>query len=266
MLGVACHSLSVRVELGGGDGIESAARDARYRAFDELAALTGVRHILLAHHRNDQAETVLLRLLRGAGPTGLSAMAPAMQRHGLSYLRPWLDIDRADILEQARAFFELSGWEPVHDPTNADDSYTRAAVRERLAPQLNERWPGWQATLLRHARQSAEIGEILDEVAQRDFAGLDPAADARSFSLAAWRGLSAARQALVLRFWLARLGLRMPTDARLQDLMRQLRGLHALGHDRQMLVKHGSALIRCTRGRVHAEVPGDLQNGPGEKR
>src|SRR5690606_28178795 len=113
LLGVACHSVGVRVEQGGGDGIESAARDARYRAFNELAALTGVSHILLAHHRNDQAETVLLRLLRGAGPTGLSAMAAATRRGALTYLRPWLDIDRADILAQAEAFSAVAGWEPV---------------------------------------------------------------------------------------------------------------------------------------------------------
>src|SRR3546814_10293845 len=96
MLGLACHSRRVRVDLAGGDGIESAARDARYRAFNELAAQAGVQHILLAQHRNDQAETVLLRLLRGAGPTGLAAMAPITQRGGLPFLSPWLENDRKD--------------------------------------------------------------------------------------------------------------------------------------------------------------------------
>lgn len=254
MLGLPCHSLTVSVDLGTGSGIESAARDARYQAFDRLAALAGVEHVLLAHHRNDQAETVLLRLLRGAGPTGLAAMGSLLRRGGLTYLRPWLDIERAAILEQARAFHEISGWEPVRDPTNADDKYTRAAVRERLAPELDQRWPGWQGALARHARQGAEIREILDEVAGQDFNGLDPGADGRDFSLAAWRRLSAARQALVLRYWLARMGQRMPTDARLQDLMRQLRGLHALGHDRQMQVKHGQAWIRCAKGRVFLDA------------
>ncbi|MBF6618029.1 MAG: tRNA lysidine(34) synthetase TilS [Candidimonas sp.] len=254
-LRLPCHSLRVQVTGAADDGMESAARDARYRAFSQLAALTGVQHLLLAHHRNDQAETVLLRLLRGAGPTGLAAMAPSMRRDGLTYLRPWLDIARADILAQAAAFEAATGWAPVHDPTNADDTYTRAAVRERLVPDLDERWPGWQATLLRHARQSAEVAQILDEVAAQDFAGLDPGEDGRSFSLASWRLLSPARQALVLRYWLGRLGQRMPTDARLQDLMRQLRTLHALGHDRQMQVKHGAAVIRCTRGRVMLDVP-----------
>src|SRR3546814_8489638 len=119
----------------------------------------------------------------------------------------------------------MCGWEHRLHPTNADDKYTGAAVRERWAPELDQRWTGWKGALARHAKQGAELKEILDEVASQDLAGLDPSADGRDFSLAAWRNLSLARQALVLRYWLAQLGQRMPTDARLQDLMRQLRGL-----------------------------------------
>src|SRR3546814_2209002 len=94
---------------------------------------------------------------------------------------------------------------------------------ERLVPDLDERWPGWQATLLRHARLSAQARDVLDEVAAQDMSGLDCSADGLSFSLQAWRLLAPARQALVLRYWLARQGLRMPTQARLDDIMRQLR-------------------------------------------
>lgn len=253
LLHVACHSVCIEVNDAGRDGIESAARDARYAALAGLAEHAGVDTIMLAHHRNDQAETVLLRLLRGAGPTGLSAMAPESLRQGFRYLRPLLDIDRAHILAQAARFSQLTGWRPVHDPTNSDDAYTRAAVRERLAPHLNERWPGWQSILARHARLSGETALVLDEVASHDFAGLEPDHAKHSFSLAAWRRLSAPRQALVLRYWLAQAGLRMPSDARLHDLMRQMRGLHALGHDRQMRVKHGGHFVCCIRGRVFIE-------------
>jgi tRNA(Ile)-lysidine synthase len=181
-------------------------------------------------------------------------MAPQTERDGLLYLRPWLDVARKEILRLAHEFEQLSGWAPVHDPTNADAAYTRAAVREMLVPALDRRWPGWQTTLTRHARQSAETQELLLEVACGDFAKLDAGPDGLSFSLARWRELSHPRQALVLRYWFAQNGLRMPTDARLQDLMRQLRELHALGHDRQMQVKHGTAWIRCTRGRVYVEL------------
>src|SRR5690606_15697364 len=171
-------------------------------------------------------------------------------REGMAYVRPWLDVSRAQIVESANDFFSLTGWKPVWDPTNAEDRYTRSAVRERLTPQLDDRWPGWQAALARHARQSREAAQVLDEVAAQDLAALDPSQDGSSFSLARWRELSGARQALVLRHWLAGQGLRMPTEARLNDLMRQMRQLHALGHDREMKVQHGDVSIRCKRGRV----------------
>src|SRR3546814_13146574 len=145
--------------------MESAARDMRYDALQELAVQADLHHILLAHHQNDQAETVLLRLLRGAGPIGLAAMAPVMQRQGLSYVRPWLEVDRALILQQAELFASLTGWVPVSDPSNADDQYTRAALRERLAPELNERWPGWPGILAAPARQTVERRQTQQEMA-----------------------------------------------------------------------------------------------------
>ncbi|MCD0504172.1 TilS substrate-binding domain-containing protein, partial [Bordetella petrii] len=145
---------------------------------------------------------------------------------------------------------------PVQDPTNADPRYTRAAVRELLAPALDQRWPGWQARLAAHARHMAEVADIVEGVAQADLAALQPEADLSGFALAPWRGLPLARQAQVLRYWLRTQGARMPTEARLADLLRQLRQLHSLGHDRQMAVAHGPHLIRCHRGRVWIEPRG----------
>lgn len=249
-LGVACHSMRVAVAGDTGKGMEAAARDARYAGLKRLASFTGVSHVLLAHHRDDQTETVLMRLLRGSGPTGLAAMAPISRRDGLIYLRPWLDIDRSQILASARDYAAASGWAPVNDPTNVDDAYTRGAVRRRLTPVLNERWPAWRTTLLRHARQARELAQLLDEVAAEDFSHLDAAGDSTRFSLEAWRGLSPQRQVLVLRYWLSLHGLRAPSDARMRELCRQLRGLHALGHDRSMRLKHDGHWIICERGRV----------------
>ncbi|MBV6273439.1 tRNA lysidine(34) synthetase TilS [Alcaligenaceae bacterium CGII-47] len=250
ILGVSCHSLRVQVDLGQGDGMESAARAARYEGLAKLAKQTGVNRVWLAHHGEDQAETVLLRLLRGAGPLGLSAMAPTSIRDGITYTRPWLDMPRARILAAAQAFTQATGWMPVQDPTNLDPAYTRAALRRQLTPILNERWRGWQGVLARHARQSREMMGLVAEIAAEDWQKLDPAADGLSFSLAAWRTLSHARQAQVLRYWLSGQGLRAPTDARLSELMRQMRGLHALGHDRQMKLHHERAWIVCVRGRI----------------
>lgn len=252
-LSLPWHEARVQVEAAAGKGMEAAARDARYAALARLAHDHDVGHILLAHHRNDQAETVLLRLLRGTGLTGMAAMAPVSRRDGIAYLRPWLDEERSVILQAADAVQAACGWHAVQDPTNADPRYTRAAVRELLAPVLDARWPGWRGIVARHARHMADAAEILDEVAREDFARLDPSPDGASFSLLAWRGLSPARQAQVLRHWLHQNGARMPTDARMADLLRQLRGLHSLGHDRQLRVEQAGHVIRCHRGRVWVE-------------
>jgi len=253
ILGVPVHTAQARVETASGLGIEAAARDARYAALAELAARHGVGCILLAHHQGDQAETVLLRLLRGTGLEGMAAMAPRMPRDGIVYLRPWLAQERAAILAAAAAFAARHDWRPVQDPTNADPRYTRAAVRELLAPVLDARWPGWRARLASHARHMSEAASILDEVARADLAALEPSADLRSFALAPWRALPPARQAHVLRHWLRSQGAAMPTEARLADLLRQLRQLHSLGHDRQMRVVHARHVVRCERGRVWLE-------------
>ncbi|WP_180188241.1 tRNA lysidine(34) synthetase TilS [Achromobacter insuavis] len=253
LLGLPLRQARVEVDAAGGKGIEAAARDARYAALARLAHEEGIGLVLLAHHRNDQAETVLLRLLRGTGLAGMAAMAPLTSRDGLAYLRPWLEQDRETILQAARQFADASGWQPVQDPTNADLRYTRAALRELLAPALDARWPGWRGIVARHARHMAEAGEILDEVAREDFAALEPDVDGVSFSLAAWRQLSPARQVHVLRHWLERNGARMPTEARMNDLLRQLRGLHSLGHDRQLRVEQAGHVVRCHRGRVWIE-------------
>ncbi|MCQ9615741.1 tRNA lysidine(34) synthetase TilS [Paenalcaligenes niemegkensis] len=253
LLGTQSHSLQVDVDLGQGDGMESAARNARYSAFKQMAGQTGVEHIFLGHHQDDQAETVLLRLLRGAGPTGLGAMAPQSQRDGIVYLRPWLQVARSRLLAVGEQMGRRLHWHAVSDATNYSDDYTRGAVRERLTPQLNERWVGWQKVLVRHAQLSREAGEVLAEAAQSDLSTLDYCVTDTSFSLKHWRELSTARQALVIRYWLGQAGLKMPTEARLNDLMRQMRQLHALGFDRKMKVKHGSHFVVCTRGRVYLQ-------------
>lgn len=249
-LAVSLTVRRVKVEHGLGLGIEAAARDARYAALAEMAAEHGVASLLLAHHRQDQAETVLLRLLRGTGLRGLAAMQADTMRLGLRLLRPWLDLDRAHILARVAQFTHASGWVPVQDPSNVDPDYARGALRKELLPVLLKYWPAWTQTLSRHARQSAEAADILDEVARDDLAGLDRDPADGSFSLKSWRLLSAGRQALVLRYWLHSQGVAMPSERRLAELLRQLRQLHALGHDRGLLWQHGVHLVRCLRGRV----------------
>ena len=250
LIGRPLHVLSVTVDLGEGRGMEGAARDARYTALRQACADHGVDTLWLAHHRDDQAETVLLRLLRGAGVDGMAAMRASSDTHGIRLLRPWLDVAREDIRRAADDFARVTGWQAVDDPTNIDPKYTRAAVRHHLTPALNARWPGWQRIVARHARQADEAAQILADVARQDAEALHvmtPTGPA-GLSLAAWRALSAPRQRNVLRHWLARQGARMPSEARLADMQRQLIQLHGKGHDRNMRVDHDMCSVRCVRG------------------
>ena len=249
-LNIPLHVRHVQVDLAAGLGVEGAARDARYTALAQLCLEHDVAALLLAHHRQDQAETVLLRLLRGTGVSGLAAMRAEAQRGGMRLLRPWLEVERVELLAVAQAYEQRTGWAAVQDPSNTDPKYARGALRSALAPVLNTHWPAWCQTLVRHAKQASEANEVLAEVAALDLAALDVKPEDQSFSLLAWRSLSAARQALVVRYWLQKQGVAMPGERRLADLLRQLRQLHALGHDRELLWQHGAVAVRCKQGRV----------------
>lgn len=249
-LNIPLHVRHVHVDRAAGLGIEGAARDARYLALAQLCHEHGVVALLLAHHRQDQAETVLLRLLRGTGVSGLAAMRADVQRGGMRLLRPWLEVERAELLAVAQAFEQRTGWAAVQDPSNTDPTYARGALRSALAPVLNTYWPAWCQTLVRHAKQAGEANEVLAEVAALDLASLEVNTEDQSFSLFAWRALNEARQALVVRYWLQEQGVAMPGERRLAELLRQLRQLHALGHDRELLWQHGAVAVRCKQGRV----------------
>jgi tRNA(Ile)-lysidine synthase len=249
-LNIPLHVRHVQVDLAAGLGVEGAARDARYTALAQLCLEHDVAALLLGHHRQDQAETVLLRLLRGTGVSGLAAMQVDVQRGGMRLLRPWLEVERAELLAVAQAYEQRTGWSAVQDPSNTDPKYARGALRSALAPVLNTYWPAWCQTLVRHAKQAGEANEVLAEVAALDLAALDVKPEDQSFGLLPWRALSAARQALVVRHWLQEQGVAMPGERRLAELLRQLRQLHALGHDRELLWQHGSITVRCKKGRV----------------
>ncbi|MFV9473939.1 tRNA lysidine(34) synthetase TilS [Advenella sp. RU8] len=249
-LSVECSIEYVSVDAASGLGIEASARNARYQAYEDFAARTGIRHFLLAHHLYDQTETVLLRLLRGAGVQGMAAMGSHTQRGELHFYRPWLEVSRQNILDVSKCFAHETGWQAVHDPTNLDPKYTRAAVREMLVPALDERWQGWRKNLARHSRLMAENALLLKDLAQMDYAGLDAGSDNCSFSLGKWREMPERRQANVLRYWLDLQNIAMPAEARLSEWIKQLRQLHQMGSDRNLRLKHGNAEIRVVNGRV----------------
>ena len=201
-----CAALSVplqveHVQVAPGASLEQAAREARYAAF---AARLGVDEVLLtAQHRDDQAETLLFRLLRGAGVQGLSAM-PASRPLGTGQLvRPLLNCSRDELLAYAREH----GLAWVEDPSNTDERFSRNYLRRQVMPALLRRWPQASANMARSAAHLGEAGQLLDELAQQDVAAAEVPGEFAwlglpSLALPALRGLSEPRQRNALRYWL----------------------------------------------------------------
>jgi tRNA(Ile)-lysidine synthase len=188
---------------------EAAARDARYALLAE--AMEPGEVLVTAQHRDDQAETLLLQLLRGAGVAGLAAM-PAFVPFARGFLaRPLLSVSRAELEATARA--ARLGW--VDDPSNADTRFSRNFVRHRLMPLMREHWPGADKALARSAAHMAEAAALLHERATQDLARL---ADGAGLSVTALRALPVIRRRNVLRAFIARHGVEMPEASRLREI------------------------------------------------
>jgi len=222
-----CHALGVPLAVRRvrvvrqGEGLEAAARSARY---DALARLD-YDVLALGHHLDDQAETILMNLLRGAGLRGARGMAPVSRFHGRLLVRPLLEVPRDAITAYARA--QRLEW--IEDESNTVEALTRNFIRHRVAPLLAQRYPRWREALARAARH---------------FARAD--ADARG----------------LLREFLAAQGLRAPSEAKLVEMLKQLTGGGAntqIKHDgRELRVYRGKLSLtpaRATRaGRSFREV------------
>ena len=199
-LGVPLQVL--RVTVAPGASVEQAARQARYAAF---ATVLGQGEALLtAQHRDDQAETLLFRLLRGAGVRGLAAMPVHRPLGAGTLLRPLLDVSRAEL----QAYAGRHGVRWVEDPSNRDTGYARNYLRQSVWPVLIRQWPQASLTLARSAAHMAEAQQLLDELAAEDLAlAATPAPfpwlPIPSLDLAPLLALSEARQRNALRHWLA---------------------------------------------------------------
>lgn len=199
-LGVPLQVLHVQVPRSA--SLERAARDARYAAFERVTSANEL--LLTAQHRDDQAETLLFRLLRGAGVRGAAAMPLSRALAAGHLLRPLLDISHAELVRYA-AEHQLS-W--IEDPSNADQQFSRNYLRHQVFPMLNARWPQAMVSMARSAAHFSEAQTLLDELAQMDLA---EAADVGEFDwlalsslpLAVLQKLSPARQRNALSHWLS---------------------------------------------------------------
>jgi tRNA(Ile)-lysidine synthase len=234
------HRLAIEVKRG--QSLEAVARSARYQAL--MAADADV--VALAHHADDQAETLLLQLLRGAGPRGISAM-PAFRDGRPALLRPLLSLPRRALAAYAKS----RGLAWIEDESNADPRHKRNALRNEIAPRIAAHFAGYPATLGRAAAHQAEASALLDELAALDAAG---ALDEHGLERGLLARLSPARASNVLRWFLRREGLRLPSQARLSDMLRQL---VLTADDAQVSIAHAGYEVGVHRGRifVHGKPP-----------
>lgn len=259
--GIPYTSVQVALDYRG-SGTEAAAREARYRVFARQSA----DFIALAQNQDDQVETLLLQLLRGAGVKGLSAMPVTrsgwaraktkteVEKAGNASLgspliacfppptiiRPLLTVPRSEILAYAQA--RDLRW--IDDESNQDTAYDRNFLRHRVLPEIETRFTGYRQTLSRAAANLADAAGLLDELAQTDLG--EPTGDLRVGRL---RSLSAPRAANLLRYWLRKQGVAAPNRARLEEALRQLLAARA---DRAVNIELVDFELRRFRDRVYA--------------
>lgn len=236
-----------------GDSLEALAREARYRACAEVIGADDV--LLTAHTQDDQAETLLLALLRGSGLQGLAAM-PVVARLGPGRLvRPLLTVTRAELVEQARA----RGLSWIDDPSNRLERMDRNYLRHRVMPLLRARWPSADLTLSRSAGHCAEAAAVLDGLA-RDLLPACAGSRPGTLRIDALAALGPPRQRLLLRAWLRERGFRMP-DSR--HLARILGEVVTAGPDADPLVAWEGCEVRRFRKDLHALRPLPSPPDPG---
>jgi tRNA(Ile)-lysidine synthase len=249
----ACSALDItfaarHVTLAKGkSGIEAAARKLRYAALGSLCEEHDVKLMLTAHHLDDQAETVLLQLLRGSGTAGLSGMDAAnaapelLNNPALVMARPLLPVARG----QLESYVAAHSIAYVEDESNIDARYARNALRHRVMPALADAFPGFQERFARSAAHSQSAQRLLTELATQDLAAC---LDGDCIDVAKLRLMSLDRAYNMVRYWFGTRALRMPSTAWLSEMVTQLVEAR---HDAQLLVTHPDCHIRRHRDRLY---------------
>lgn len=244
-LGVPVRVLQADAAPARGESPEAAAREVRYRSLGRLLEPGDL--LLTAHHRDDQAETLLLALMRGSGLKGLAAM-PQVTDLGVGRLvRPLLEVGRADLREYA----EWIGLEWVEDPGNLDQAFDRNFLRHRVLPLLAQRWPACNVTIARSAHHCAEAQVLIDELAERRLVDL---AGTRSgtLSIAGLRAMDENVARAALRLWFRKLGLPPPDMRRMVRILGEVLSARV---DADPLVNWPDCEVRRYRDDLFAMAP-----------
>ena len=231
--GVPLHVERVDARNAAGESPEDAARVARYDAIHRVALRENVATVVLAQHADDQVETLLLAMSRGAGLAGLSGMRADWERDGIAYRRPLIDVGATAI----RSWLREQDNEWIEEPTKASEKYTRNRIRSRLLPALAESFPAYRDTFARSARNAAQAQVLLEEIAAEDLqrTGVPPAIEAL-------RAMSRQLQANVLRHWLKSVHAEQPSSAQLEELLDQVAACATRGHD--IRIKAGRGFVQ----------------------
>lgn len=242
-LGIPFQALSVCAKSPAGESPEAFARKARYQALAEQ--MEPGDYLLTAHHQDDQAETLLLQLFRGAGTKGLASM-PKQISFGPGYLwRPLLAYRRDDLLVYARA--QQLCW--IEDESNDNTAFDRNFIRHHVLPMLQQRWPALTATLARTATHCAEADQLLDVLAAEDVKQVQGHSEA-ILSIDKIVSLTAGRQRHLLRYWLRQLGFAVPTEAQLKRIQRDVL---SCALDANPIVRYADVEVRRYRDALYAK-------------
>ncbi len=221
-LGVSFNGRRVKIDRENGDGIEAEAREKRYFALGEMCREHDIPLLLTAHHEDDQVETVLLQLMRGAGVAGLSGMEASSRSpellgdEKLVLGRPLLSVSRKGLA----SWLMEAGISHIDDDSNDDITYTRNAIRHRLVPVLEDLFPGFQKRLTRTAQHAGSAQRLLEGMARKDLETC--ASGENKLDLEKMRSLNQDRIDNLLRYWLAMNGVRMPSTSWLLQAKQQL--------------------------------------------
>ena len=237
-LAVPLEEVRVEVDLENGVSLEAAARTARYRAF--ASVMKPGDCLLTAHHALDQAETLLLQLLRGAGLKGLSAMPVCRPFAEGWHVRPLLDVVPGDLHRLGETF----AIEAADDPMNRDPRFDRAYLRREVWPRIEARWPAAAASLARAAQHLGEAQASLDVATRRSVERLR---DGDALSVSGLRALPGRERLHVVRHWLQQAAVEPPSTARLDEALRQILTAKA---DHEPAVQWGEHVLRRYRDRL----------------
>jgi len=244
-LGVPLTVCALGLEPLPGKSLEAVAREARYQA---IAGMMGKGEMLFtAHHQDDQAETVLLHLLRGSGVDGLAAMPPLKPWRKGYLARPLLAFTR----QQLRDYAAQAGLEWIEDPSNLDTSLDRNYLRREILPRLKERWPATPAAFARSAGHCADARGLLRDLAEIDLATAEGGGSDR-LSLRALKKLSRARQRNLLRQWIRRQGFPVPDAGHIERIVIEVAGA---GRDRMPMLKWQDTEVRRFRDELFLMRP-----------